>query len=400
MSKEFDSLAAFLARNAGIVIERDKQYLVESRLSPVARKSGLAGVNELIQRLERGGDTALAQSVIDAMTTNETFFFRDRVPFERFSEVMLPHLLKTRSAEKRIRIWSAACSTGQEAYSLAMILDENAAKLAGWTVEIVGTDLCTTVLENARNATYSQFEVQRGLPIQLLMKHFTQEGDRWRLNQKLHSYVTFKQFNLMQDYSPLGRFDVIFCRNVLIYFDVPRKQDILRRFVPALAPDGFLLLGSAETVIGLSDHFVPHPQYMPVCVPKTALAASATAAPLAATGTASAMPVRAPAPTSFGTSTTSFAASRPAAPTSVAPSTNASALAPGSLSSASTSSGVNSAGFKPTTSRQHNPVAPATSNPGTYEPRPKAPVAAAAPAEVKEPVKLPPLTTSRFSISR
>jgi chemotaxis protein methyltransferase CheR len=191
--------------------------------------------------------------------TNETFFFRDRVPFDNFRDAILPKLMEERQEQKRIRIWCAAASTGQEPYSLTMILDQEMRKLAGWNVEILATDLSTTALERAREGRYTQFEVQRGLPISHLLRYFLAEGENWRINEHLRARVQFEEFNLMSSFQGLGQFDVIFCRNVLIYFDLETKKDVLARLSGVLAKDGFLITGSAETVIGLSDTLIPHP---------------------------------------------------------------------------------------------------------------------------------------------
>jgi chemotaxis protein methyltransferase CheR len=266
VTSTFESLRKFLYERSGLSLEGDKLYLVESRLLPIAREAGLPDLASLVSRL--ACDRDLAQSVIDAMTTNETFFFRDRVPFDKFRNVMLPQLLAARSAERRLRIWCAACSTGQEPYSLAMLLDEEARRLTGWTIEILATDLSRRAIESAKQGLYSQFEVQRGLPITLLLRYFQRAGDRWQINEFLRSRVSFREFNLLSDYRALGRFDAIFCRNVLIYFDVPSKRDILARLSRTLARDGFLLMGSAETVIGLSDAFVPHEEHPTLFVQK------------------------------------------------------------------------------------------------------------------------------------
>jgi chemotaxis protein methyltransferase CheR len=268
VTSTFESLRQFLYERSGLSLEGDKLYLVESRLLPIAREAGLPDLASLVSRL--GSDRELAQSVIDAMTTNETFFFRDRVPFDKFRKVMLPQLLAARSAERRLRIWCAACSTGQEPYSLAMLLDEEARQLTGWTIEILATDLSRRAVDSAKQGLYSQFEVQRGLPITLLLRYFQRAGDRWQINEFLRSRVNFREFNLLSDYRPLGTFDAIFCRNVLIYFDVASKRDILARLSRTLAPDGFLLMGSAETVIGLSDTFVPHQEHPTLFVQKAA----------------------------------------------------------------------------------------------------------------------------------
>ena len=206
----------------------------------------------------KNGPASQVAQVVEAMTTNETFFFRDKVPFDHFRELIVPELLKVRASRKAIRIWCAAGSTGQEPYSLAMCLKEMAAALAGWRVEILATDLSQEVLEKSRSGIYSQFEVQRGLPIQLLVKYFKQSGEFWQINADIRAMVQHRQINLLHDFSQLGTFDVIFCRNVLIYFDQDTKINIFNRLAKAMEPDGFLVLGAAETVVGLTDAFQPH----------------------------------------------------------------------------------------------------------------------------------------------
>lgn len=269
MTSDFDVLRNFLSRSSGLSLDADKAYLAESRLAPIIERCGLADLGALMRRLNEGTEPKLAHDIIDAMMTNETFFFRDRVPFENFRKVVLPRLLEARRNVRRLRIWCSACSTGQEPYSLAMILDEEIQKLAGWHVEILATDLSRSVLAAAKEGFYSQFEVQRGLPISYLLRHFRQEGDRWRINEHLRSCVRFEELNLMNDFQGLGRFDVIFCRNVLIYFDVPTKKDVLDRVVDILAPDGYLVMGAAETVVGLTDALVPHGECRSFNVPRT-----------------------------------------------------------------------------------------------------------------------------------
>jgi len=199
------------------------------------------------------------RDIVEAMTTNESFFFRDIKPFDQFKTFVLPQLLRVRAATRSLRIWSAACSSGQEPYSLAMILTEMRAQLAGWRIEIVATDLSTEILDKAQAGLYTQFEVQRGLPIQLLVKYFKQSGDRWQIDEAIRKMVQFRTFNLLDDMGPLGRFDVVFCRNVLIYFDQPTKSAVLGRVARQLAPDGYLYLGGAETVLGITDRFAPVP---------------------------------------------------------------------------------------------------------------------------------------------
>jgi chemotaxis protein methyltransferase CheR len=254
---DFDFVAQFLKKKSGLVIGPDKQYLLDSRLSPVARKHALTGVDAVVAKLRAGGDEALAKSVIEAMTTNESFFFRDKTPFEQFEKVMLPAILKSRAAAKRLRIWCAAASSGQEPYSLAMILREKAALLKDWKIEILGTDLSTEILAKAREAVYSQFEVQRGLPIQMLVKYFKKEGDLWRVNEDIRGMVQYKTNNLLEPFTGMGPFDIVFCRNVLIYFDTPTKASVLERTAQIMAPDGFLVLGAAETVLGVTNVFSP-----------------------------------------------------------------------------------------------------------------------------------------------
>jgi chemotaxis protein methyltransferase CheR len=194
------------------------------------------------------------------MMTNESFFFRDKVPFEHFRNVIMPALMVSRRASRSIRIWCAAASTGQEPYSLAMCLKTMEREIAGWRIDILATDLSGEVLEKARQGIYSQFEVQRGLPIQLLIKHFAQVGELWQIAPELRAMVKYRQFNLLSDFAQLGLFDVIFCRNVLIYFDQQAKIDVLNRMARAMSSDGYLLLGAAETVVGLVDSFKVVPE--------------------------------------------------------------------------------------------------------------------------------------------
>jgi chemotaxis protein methyltransferase CheR len=256
---DYDFLRRFLKERSGLDLAADKQYLVESRLIPLARRLGLSGIGDLVQKTKSGAE-ALIKDVVEAMTTNETFFFRDKAPFDHLREGILPALLQARAARSSLRIWSAASSTGQEAYSIAMCLKEMASALAGWRIEIVATDLSEEVLEKSKAGIYSQFEVQRGLPIQLLVKYFTQSGELWQLNSDIRGMVQHRQLNLLQEFSHLGRFDVIFCRNVLIYFDRETKTSVIERLARAIEPDGTLMLGAAESMVGVSDAFRPHPE--------------------------------------------------------------------------------------------------------------------------------------------
>jgi chemotaxis protein methyltransferase CheR len=252
---DYDFLRKCLKDRSGLALSAEKQYLVESRLLPVARKAGLGSLPDLVGVLRRGDDDALMTKVVEAMTTNETFFFRDKAPFETFRSTVLPALLSARRSSRCIRIWCAAASSGQEPYSLAMMLKELEDELRGWRVELLATDLSGEVLEKARQGIYSQFEVQRGLPIQLLIKYFAQVGDMWQMAPEIRAMVKFQQLNLLGDFARLGVFDLIFCRNVLIYFDQPTKTATLDRLAHAVAGDGYLVLGAAETVVGLTDGF-------------------------------------------------------------------------------------------------------------------------------------------------
>jgi len=256
-TEDFDFLAGMLKERSGLMLTPDKVYLLESRLTPLARKRGLDTLDALVQKLRMRGDQPLLRDVTEAMTTNESFFFRDNTPFDLFKNHVMPGMEKARSGQKRLRIWCAASSTGQEPYSLAILLREQWHKWKDWRVEIVGTDICTQVLEKAKAGSYSQFEVQRGLPIQLLIKYFKQEGDIWRLNDDIRDMVTYRPFNLLDNFAGLGSFDVIYCRNVLIYFDQPTKSAVLDRMARVLAKDGTLFLGAAETVLGITDAFRP-----------------------------------------------------------------------------------------------------------------------------------------------
>jgi chemotaxis protein methyltransferase CheR len=256
----FTWICKHLFDTTGLVLGPDKLYLVESRLSPVARKYNASDLDALTDALRAGKNTELVRDVTDAMMTNESFFFRDGKPFDQFKSVVLPRLLQARATQKTIRIWSAAASTGQEPYTLAMICKEEAAKLAGWRIEIVGTDLSRDALDRAKLGAYSQFEVQRGLPITLLVKYFKQEGDRWVISPDLKTNITFRELNLLSDFTSLGTFDVVFCRNVLIYFDQPTKAKILDKISRMIPPDGVLYLGGAETVLGVTEKFAPMPQ--------------------------------------------------------------------------------------------------------------------------------------------
>ncbi len=258
---DFEFMAAMLKSESGLVIGTDKIYLLESRLMPVARKKGMKDLEDLIANLRSRRDPRLLKDVTEAMTTNESFFFRDIKPFDLFRDVILPQMIEARAAKKSLRIWCAAASSGQEPYSLAMIVKEASARMAGWRIEIVGTDISTEMLEKAKAGIYSQFEVQRGLPIQMLVKYFKKDEESWRIDPALRAMVQFREFNLLRDLKALGQFDVVFCRNVLIYFDQATKGQVLEGISRQMPSDGVLFLGGAETVLGISDRFKPLPGY-------------------------------------------------------------------------------------------------------------------------------------------
>jgi len=285
---DYEYLRKLLKERSGLDLSADKQYLIEGRLLPLARKAGLPGIPELVQKLQ-AGSSALITSVVEAMTTNETFFFRDKVPFDHFRDTIMQEIIKARAGRRSVRIWCAAGSTGQEPYSLAMTLKEMGAALTGWRIEIIATDLSQEVLEKAKAGVYSQFEVQRGLPIQMLMKYFKQTGETWQINPELRAMIQHRQLNLLQDFSHLGTFDVIFCRNVLIYFDQETKINIFNRLARQIEPDGFLVLGAAETVVGLTDTFRPIADRRGLYKPNDPRAAAAKPADAAAAPRVAAM---------------------------------------------------------------------------------------------------------------
>lgn len=236
-------LAQLLKRRTGIAINPSKTGQIASRLAPVARRFGFKNTDELMRDLPNARES-LVRTVIEAMTTNDTWFFRDRAPFEQFREIVLPDLMSRRVRSKKLRIWSAATSAGQEAYTLAMILSE--ADLDGWTVELLASDINGECIARAKEGLYTSFEIQRGLGVKRLVTYFTQEGENWRVSENLRRMVKFRTFNLLDDYGVFGEMDVIFCRNVLLYFEPQTKVRILDRLADTLAPDGYLVVGTAE----------------------------------------------------------------------------------------------------------------------------------------------------------
>ena len=255
----FNALVGIVKQRSGGVLNADQGYMLDTRLAPLLKRERLAGLDALAQRLQRAGSEALAQEMTELLTTNESSFFRDGRPFEHL-RALLPLLHRARPAGQALRLWSAACSTGQEAYSISILVSELAeadASFAARRVEIIGTDITGAVLERARAGVFTQFEVQRGLPIRTLMTRFTQEETRWRVKPDIAARCRFEKLNLLGDLRGMGRFDVVFCRNVLIYFDVPTKARVLSALAERLQPDGALYLGAAETAMGMATPLVP-----------------------------------------------------------------------------------------------------------------------------------------------
>jgi chemotaxis protein methyltransferase CheR len=250
-------LRELVHRRSAIVVEGDKDYLLESRLGPLARKAGLASIDELVANVRRQENGPMASSVIEAMTTNETSFFRDAHPFEALKLEIIPRLMAERASSRTLRIWCAAASTGQEPYSIAMTLREAFPALASWNVQIVATDLNATVLGRARAGLFKQLEVNRGLPAPLLVKYFDRVGAEWQIKADIRSMVSFQELNLLEKWPLFSAQDVMFIRNVLIYFDLPTKRLLLGRARQALRPDGYLVLGGAETTHNLDDGYAP-----------------------------------------------------------------------------------------------------------------------------------------------
>ena len=254
--EDFDLLAKTVKDRSGLILSKDKSYLLETRLMPVARRHGFKGLEELSDSV-RKQNKAVIDDITEAMTTNESLFFRDTKPFDQFKSAVIPGMMAARSAQNKVRIWSAACSSGQEAYSLGMIIKEEAAKVRDFKFEIIGTDISPEMVNKAKAGVYTQFEVQRGLPITLLIKYFRQEGDKWQLTPEIRSMVQYSTFNLLESPASLGKFDIVYCRNVLIYFDQETKGKVLNAIADQMPDDGILYLGGAETVLGITDRFVP-----------------------------------------------------------------------------------------------------------------------------------------------
>ena len=255
---DFDYISRLAHSEAAIVLEPGKEYLVENRLGVVAEREGFASLAALIQQMRLEVKiNGLHHKAIDALTTNETFFFRDFHPFEALRRSILPAILEQRAGARRLTIWSAACSTGQEPYTMAMLLREHFPQLASWTVSILATDLSPTVLKAAEAGAYTQFEVNRGLPANYLVKYFTKQGEKWCIKDEVKKMIEFRPMNLIQSWPVLPPLDLVFIRNVMIYFDVETKRTILKKIRNCLLPHGYLFLGTAETTTNLDPAYQP-----------------------------------------------------------------------------------------------------------------------------------------------
>ncbi len=254
-TNSFAYICDLVRSKSAIVLEPSKTYLVESRLNPVAREHGMESIEQLVMALKQPGSTKLTQKVIEAMTTNETSFYRDIHPFDAMRQQILPDLIAKRSGEKVINIWSNACSSGQEVYSLAMLIREHFPELLGWRLRLLATDLSTQILDKAREGLFNQTEINRGLPMPLLLKNFEKKGLQWQIKEDLRRMVEFRVLNLIEPFPVLPNFDIVFLRNVLIYFSAQTKREILEKVQKAMRPDGYLFLGGAETTMNLNVTF-------------------------------------------------------------------------------------------------------------------------------------------------
>ena len=252
---DIEFLTGIVAECSGNVIAPRQAYMLEQQLAPIAKSVGLNDVPELVRSLRAKANPFLTNRVAEAVTVNETSFFRDVHPFEALKDSIIPELIKRNRSTKSIRFWSAACSCGQEPYTIAMVIRENFPQLKDWKIEIVATDISDEMLEKSRAGEYSQLEVNRGLPVRKLVRFFERKGSAWQTKQELRDIINFKKLNLTNTWPPLGQFDVVFIRNVLIYFDQKMKSEILKRVRRVLRQDSYLFIGSAETTIGLSIPF-------------------------------------------------------------------------------------------------------------------------------------------------
>lgn len=257
-AQDFQYLSGILKQRSGLALSDDKVYLIESRLLPIVRSQNLQDIPQLCNLLRSRPNESLLTEITEAMTTNESSFYRDIKPYEALRNIIFPMITSRSQPLKKIRIWSAACSTGQEPYTISMCIKEEQVKLAGWNIEIIASDLAKKVVDKAKDGIYSQFEAQRGLPIQMLMKYFSPLPDTsWQIKSDIRSMVQFKLQNLLVDYGSLGRFEIIFCRNVLIYFDDTTKAQITDKMAGSLTSGGFLVIGATESLVDPHGLFEP-----------------------------------------------------------------------------------------------------------------------------------------------
>lgn len=254
-TNDFEYISTMVRERSAIVLERGKEYLIEARLLPLVRERGAEGVAGLVHELRRSPNSPLRDQVVEAMTTNETSFFRDVHPFTALSDQILPDLIRARGGERTLNIWSAACSSGQEPYTIAMLIHDLVGADPTWRTRILATDLSPAMLERTKQGMYSQFEVNRGLPANMLIRHFRKQGLQWQIEDSLRRMVETRIVNLDQEFVNIARMDIVFMRNVLIYFDATTKRQILARVRRAMRPDGYLILGGAETTLNLDDSF-------------------------------------------------------------------------------------------------------------------------------------------------
>jgi chemotaxis protein methyltransferase CheR len=254
-TKDFEYVRDLVRKRSAIVLEAEKSYLVESRLTPLARREGFDSIIELVAKLRSNGFGALHNKVIEAMTTNETSFFRDLHPFEALKKVILPELIEKRMATRQLRIWCAACSTGQEPYTIAILIKDSFPQLANWQVKILATDISVQVLEKAKSGCFNQIEVNRGLPSSMIVKYFDRSGLNWQLKDTIREMIEFRQLNLIESWPVMLPLDIVFIRNVLIYFDIRTKKDLLGKIKNVMCPDGYLFLGGAESTFNLDESF-------------------------------------------------------------------------------------------------------------------------------------------------
>ena len=252
---DFAFVAKMLREQCALVIEPGKEYLIKARLTPLVQKHGLVSIEQLIERLRGAGSNALLTEVVEAMVTTETTFFRDIHPFETLKKTILPQLIELRRSQRQLNIWCAASSSGQEPYSIAILLKEYFPELGSWRINVTATDISREMLQRSRAGRYSQMEVNRGLPTPLLLKWFRQEGAYWQLDDQIRNTITFTQMNLAQPWPSMPMWDLVFLRNVMIYFDNAVKKSILGRVARVLSKDGYLLLGGAETTLSLDDSY-------------------------------------------------------------------------------------------------------------------------------------------------